>query len=68
MTEVQEAPAKLGGRIDDQPVIGSSYAVTLLVALNTIGKHIYEGTVGTAEKQRRRAKNKRARAARRLHR
>lgn len=60
--------ARLGGRIDDQSVVGSSYAITLLVALNTTGKHIYEGTVGRAEVARRRRKNKAARRARRHNR
>jgi hypothetical protein len=32
------------------------------------GRHIYEGTVDGVEKERRRAKNKRARAARRINR
>lgn len=37
----------------------------MLVALADTGKHVYQGTVSGAEKARRRAKNKSARAARR---
>jgi len=44
----------------------SPYGVAILLELNRSGRHIYEGTVGTAEKARRRAKNKAARAARRV--
>lgn len=44
----------------------SSYGITILLALNGSGRHIYEGTVPAAEKARRRAKDKRARAARRI--
>lgn len=40
-------------------------AVALLGALNTMGKHIYTGTVPEATIRRRRRKNKAARAARR---
>lgn len=40
----------------------------MLIALGRTGKHIYEGTVGAAEKAKRRAKNKAARKARRVQR
>ena len=40
----------------------------MLVALGAKGDHIYEGTVPRAEIDRRRARNKRARHARRVHR
>jgi hypothetical protein len=42
----------------------SSYGVEILLGLNRLGKHIYEGTVPSAEKASRRAKNKAARKAR----
>ncbi len=41
---------------------------TILAALNTLGKHVYAGTVSRKEKLRRRAANKVARASRRANR
>ena len=43
-------------------------ATGMLVALAATGKHIYPGSVPGATKAHRRAKNKRARIARRAHR
>lgn len=44
------------------------YQLTILLALNKLGKHIYAGTVPDAEKERRRAANKVARKSRRENR
>ena len=40
----------------------------VFVGLNTLGKHVYQGTVSEAEVARRRAKNKVARQSRRRNR
>lgn len=45
-----------------------SNGTKMLLALTHQGKHVYEGTVAPAEKDRRRRKNKAARQARRAHR
>lgn len=42
-----------------------SNSTKMLLAMNHTGKHVYQGTVPLAVKQRRRAKNKVARASRR---
>lgn len=42
----------------------SPYGLAILLELNRSGRHVYEGTVPAAIKARRRAVNKRARAAR----
>ncbi len=41
---------------------------TILAAMNTMGKHVYAGTVSPKEKARRRAANKVARISRRHNR
>ena len=46
----------------------TGFGVAILLALNSSGRHIYEGTVPGVERQRRRAKNKAARQARSSHR
>jgi hypothetical protein len=46
----------------------SDYGIAVLLELNRSGRHIYEGTVSPAEKAKRRARNKAARAARRVQR
>jgi hypothetical protein len=45
-------------------MIDSLYQRRILAALNYTGKHIYAGTVTGAEKAKRRAKGKAAKAAR----
>lgn len=40
----------------------------MLLAIGRLGKHLYQGTVDPATKAKRRARNKAARAARRVHR
>jgi hypothetical protein len=42
--------------------------LVILMALGKLGKHVYGGTVSHAEKTRRRAANKTARASRRINR
>lgn len=44
------------------------YGVAILLALNSSGRHIYEGTAGGAGRDRRRARNKAARQTRAAHR
>ncbi len=44
------------------------YARAILAGLNATGRHVYGGTVPAAVKARRRAANRRARAARRASR
>lgn len=44
------------------------YGVAILLELNASGRHIYEGTVSTAERLKRRTRNKAARRARATHR
>lgn len=46
----------------------SPYGVTMLLALNRTGKHIYEGTVDPVTVAKRRAANKVARRSRRINR
>lgn len=46
----------------------TSLSTKMLLALTATGKHIYEGTVSGAEKAKRRAKGKAARAARKASR
>jgi hypothetical protein len=46
----------------------SPASIQMLVALNTLNKPMYEGTVPAAEKRRRRARNKRAKASRKANR
>ena len=43
------------------------YQLTILLALNKLGKHIYAGTVDPVEKARRRKANKVARAQRKVN-
>ena len=45
-----------------------SYALTLLYAMNRLGKHVYGGTVPSAVVAKRRAANKRAKAQRKINR
>lgn len=45
-----------------------SYALTILMALNRLGKHVYGGTVTDAEIMRRRKANRRAKAQRKINR
>jgi hypothetical protein len=42
--------------------------LVILMALGKLGKHVYGGTVSHAEKTRRRAANRTARASRRINR
>lgn len=44
------------------------YDLAILLAMNHLGKHIYGGTVPEKVRLRRRARNKRARIARRVNR
>ena len=46
----------------------SGYALTVLLAMNRMGKHIYEGTVPTKVVAKRRKANKKARAQRKVNR
>jgi hypothetical protein len=46
----------------------TSYQTTMLLALMRTGKHVYEGTVGAGDVALRRARNKRAKIARRANR
>lgn len=46
----------------------SPYQLAILGALNKTGRHIYAGTVTAADKAKRRAANKVARASRRANR
>lgn len=49
-------------------LLESDYARLILIGLNRLGKPMYEGTVPAEEIARRRAANKRARAARKANR
>lgn len=49
-------------------VAPSPYAIRILLGLNRTGKHIYAGTVPAATIAKRRARNKVARASRRVNR
>jgi hypothetical protein len=46
----------------------NAYALTILLAMNRMGKHIYEGTVVPKEVTKRRKANKKARAQRKVNR
>lgn len=46
----------------------TSYQREILFALNRLGKQVYEGTVSSKERKRRRAANRVARASRRNNR
>ena len=59
--------------VNDSGVVESivrpnSYALTILLAMNRMGKHIYEGTVPTKVVAKRRKANKKARAQRKVNR
>jgi hypothetical protein len=51
---------------DVTPVV--TYQREILFSMNRLGKHIYGGTVSYVEKERRRAKNRVARAQRKVNR
>lgn len=70
-TETSETVAtlRLGAGVEPLDFSGTrSNSTRMLLALTWLGKHVYEGTVGPAVKDRRRRKNKAARQARRVHR
>ena len=48
--------------------VDSAYQRRILAGLNSLGKHVYAGTVPASEKARRRAANKAARSARKANR
>ena len=64
MRSIHEAVTDAVGA--DDIARAESASTKMLLALSATGRHIYGGTVTTAEKARRRAKNKRARAARKV--
>ena len=55
-------------REDDELTTAGRASTQMLLAISMTGKHLYQGTVPGHVKARRRAANKRARAARRAHR
>lgn len=52
----------------NRTTIADDRGLAILLALGKLGKHVYGGTVSHAEKTRRRASNKAARASRRINR
>jgi hypothetical protein len=70
-TERRETMGTLRLKAGVEPLDLSGLETTgtkMLLALTALGKHVYEGTVSPAEKDRRRRQNKSARQARRAHR
>lgn len=63
------ATLRLGQGVEPLDFSGTkSNGTRMLLALTWLGKHVYEGTVPPAKKDRRRRQNKAARQARRAHR
>ncbi len=52
----------------EQTPNGPARGLAILIGLNRTGRHMYGGTVPPAEVERRRAKNKAAKRARRMNR
>lgn len=63
ITHHEPAPAMEYKPLLDMPALPNG--IGMIFSMNRLGKHVYGATVTHAEKTRRRAANKRARAARR---
>jgi len=66
MTGTEEVTNESG--LIDSILSPNSYALTILLAMNRMGKHIYEGTVAPKEVTKRHKANKKARAQRKINR